>query len=214
MCLSEPSGLEMITCFMSLSLDLGVEKKELSRLQRLLERRDCLEFLNEPSDFSQGNHLPCAQLTVCGVFLKRFVRKGPVFAQLDTTVDWPGGQRNSGGNGQWRMSAERDRWMDEPERVDCEGGTDGATKKVTAATKQKHAGETRGNRVDGEERCSKRGQRRGGQIRVKKGLLTLAVSQAICVATLHVLLKGWSAGNTDIMVSTGKQGQAVRARHT
>lgn len=80
--------------------------------------------------------------------------------------------------------------MDEPERVDCEGGTDGATKKVTAAKKEKHAGETRGNRVDGEERCSKRGQRRGGQIRVKKGLLTLAVSQAICVATLHVLLKG------------------------
>lgn len=62
-------------------------KKELSRLQRLLERRDCLGFLNEPSDGSQVRHLPCVRLVVCGVFLQRFVRKGPVFAQLDTMVD-------------------------------------------------------------------------------------------------------------------------------
>lgn len=45
-------------------------------------------------------------------------------------------------------------------------------------------------RVNGEERTSRRGWSREGQIRVKKGLLTLAVSQAICVAMLHVLLKG------------------------
>lgn len=65
----------------------GWEKKELSRLQRLLEKRDCFEFLNEPSHGSEVRHLPCVQLTVCGVFFKRFVRKGPVFAQLDTLVD-------------------------------------------------------------------------------------------------------------------------------
>lgn len=46
----------------------------------------------------------------------------------------------------------------------------------------------------------------------EEGLLTLAVSQAICVTMLHVLLKGWSAGNRDIMVSSGKQ--AMQAHHT
>lgn len=64
-----------------------MEKKELSRLQRLLERRDCFELLKEPSDGSQVKHLPCVRLTVCGVFFKQFVGKGPVFAQLDTTLD-------------------------------------------------------------------------------------------------------------------------------
>lgn len=39
----------------------------------------------------------------------------------------------------------------------------------------------------------------------EEGLLTLAVSQAICVTMFHVLLKGRSAGNRDIMVSGGKQ---------
>ena len=38
--------------------------------------------------------------------------------------------------------------------------------------------------------------------RSEEGLLTLAVSQAICVAVLHVLLKAGSAGYRDITVST------------
>lgn len=87
------------------------------------------------------------------------------------------------------MSAERDRWMDEAERVDCEGGTDGH-QKVTAAKEGNGRSKKERGRVNGEERTSGRGWSREGQIRVKKGMLTLAVSQAICVAMLHVLLKG------------------------
>lgn len=68
MCLSEPSGREMITCLCAFLWTEGEEKKDLSSLQRLLEWRDCFEFLNEPSDGSQVKHLPCVQLTVCGVF--------------------------------------------------------------------------------------------------------------------------------------------------
>lgn len=79
--------------------------------------------------------------------------------------------------------------MDEPERVDCEGGTDGA-QKGDSSEEENGRSRKEGDRVDGKERCGGRGESRGGQIRVKKGLLTLAVSQAICVATLHVLLKG------------------------
>lgn len=53
-----------------------------------------------------------------------------------------GDQRNSR-EGEKRLSAERDRWMEEAEREDCEGGTDG-DKKVTAVKK--------GNGGLGEER--------------------------------------------------------------
>lgn len=63
-------------------------------------------------------------------------------------------------------------------------------KKVTASKEETDGREKRGERVDREERTSRSAWSREGQIRVKKGLLTLAVSQAICVAMLHVLLKG------------------------
>ena len=49
------------------------------------------------------------------------------------------------------------------------------------------------------ERERESGRRRR---RSEEGLLTLAVSQAICVAVLHVLLKAGSAGYRDITVST------------
>jgi len=54
--------------------------------------------------------------------------------------------------------------------------------------------------------------KRGGKDKSEEGLLTLAVSQAICVAVLHVLLKGRSAGNRDIMVSAGKRARPLEAR--
>lgn len=38
------------------------------------------------------------------------------------------GTRKTAGEGQKRMRAERDRWMEEAKREDCEGGTDGAQK--------------------------------------------------------------------------------------
>lgn len=62
--------------------------------------------------------------------------------------------------------------------------------KVTAAKEGNGRSKEERGRVNGEERTSRRGWSSEGQIRVKKGLLTLAVSQAICVAMLHVLLKG------------------------
>lgn len=46
----------------------------------------------------------------------------------------------------------------------------------------------------------------------EKALLTLAVSQAICVTMLHILLEGRSAGNRDITVSRGKETRPGRAR--
>lgn len=48
-------------------------------------------------------------------------------------------------------------------------------------------------------------RRRRREDKSEKALLTLAVSQAICVTMLHVLLEGRSAGNRDIMVSRGKK---------
>lgn len=45
------------------------------------------------------------------------------------------GTRETAGERQKRMRVERDRWMEEAEREDCEGGTDGG-KKVTAAKKE------------------------------------------------------------------------------
>lgn len=38
------------------------------------------------------------------------------------------GTSETAGKGQKRMRAERDRWMEEAEREDCEGGTDGGEK--------------------------------------------------------------------------------------
>lgn len=89
-----------------------------------------------------------------------------------------------------RMRAERDRWMERAKREDCEGGTDGA---------QKGDGSGEGNGGLRKKRGTELTERRGrvcvwGGRRRKdkseKALLTLAVSQAICVTMLHVLLKG------------------------
>lgn len=82
-----------------------------------------------------------------------------------------------------RMRAERDRWMERAKREDCEGGTDGA---------QKGDGSGEGNGGLRKKRGTELTERGGWRRKVKseKALLTLAVSQAICVTMLHVLLKG------------------------
>lgn len=108
--------------------------------------------------------------------------------------------------------------MEVGEREDCEGGTGGWEK--GNGSKEAH-GEPReeGDGVNKEERNGGGGGCVGGagggtewrrKDKSEEGLLTLAVTQAICVAMLHVLLKGWSAGNRDIMVSSGKQARPCR----
>lgn len=77
--------------------------------------------------------------------------------------------------------------------------------KVTAAKKERKEGHS----VSREERNGVEWRREDTS---EEGLLTLAVSQAICVTMLHVLLKGRSAGNRDVMVSGEKTGQATQAR--
>lgn len=68
----------------------------------------------------------------------------------------------------------------------------------------------KGEQVNREKRNSKGDRKKRRKDKSEVGLLTLAVSQAICVTMLHVLLKGRSAGNRDIMVSSGKQARPCR----
>lgn len=73
--------------------------KDLSRLPRLTGRRavSCFEFLNEPWDCSQVKNTFSVRRWM---FMLCFARRSPVFAQVDTTLYWPGDQRNSGGRTQ------------------------------------------------------------------------------------------------------------------
>lgn len=71
-------------------------------------------FLNEPCD--------------CVVFTWPFARRSPVFCPSGHNTLLTRGTRETAGGGQKRMRADRDRWMEEAEREDCEGGTDGGEK--------------------------------------------------------------------------------------
>lgn len=100
--------------------------RDLSRLLRLTGRRavSCFEFLNEPWDCSQVK-IPslCVAECLCCV-LQEGAQSLPKWTQH--SIDR--GTRGTAGEGHKRMRAERDRWMEEAEREDCEGGTDGAQK--------------------------------------------------------------------------------------
>lgn len=52
-------------------------------------------------------------------------KKEPSLCPVGHNTLLTGGTREAAGARQRRMRAERDRWMEEAEREDCEGGTDG-----------------------------------------------------------------------------------------
>lgn len=198
----------MITCtfFLCLPLDWREGKKELS--ESAWEER-----LFWVSKWALGR-LTSQTPSLCAADGLRRVLLSGLWEKAQSSPNWTqqsidqGAREAAGGKDSGGWAPKRtDGWMRLKERIVRAEQT--GHKKVTAAKDGNGRSRKEGGRVDGEERTG--GGSREGQIRVKKGLLTLAVSQAICVAMLHVLLKGWSAGDTDIMVSTGKQGQA---RHT
>ena len=130
------------------------------------------------------------------------------------SIDRGGGtdQRDSGSRteGGWEPKG-TDGWKRLKERIVRAEQT--GEKEVTAAEKRDGETSEEWEQVNREERNGRSG---GGGMEERRtdkseeGLLTLAVSQAICVTMFHVLLKGWSAGNRDIMVSGGKQARLCR----
>lgn len=76
------------------------------------------------------------------------------------------GAAETAGGEQKRMRAVRDRWMEEAEREDCEGGTDGAQKGDTSEEETVDR-EKRGTELTETSVCVVGGRNRGGKIRVK-----------------------------------------------
>lgn len=87
-----------------------------------------------------------------------------------------GGTRETAGEGQRRMRVERDRWMEEAEREDCEGGTDGgergdSSKERSGGPREEGDQVNRVERNGGEVGRGGRVWKRGGKIRVKRACL-------------------------------------------
>lgn len=116
------------------------------------------------------------------------------------------GTRETVGGGQKRMRGERDRWMEEAEREDCEGGTDGV-EKGDSSEEGNWGLREEGDWVNREERNGRgwRGvQNRGGKIRVKRACLlwqsprpsVLPCSTSCSKADLRGTETSWSAAES------------------
>lgn len=94
----------------------------------------------------------CVTECVCCVFIGLY-KKEPSLCPSGHNTPLTRGPENQQGEGHKRMRAERDRWMEEAEREDCEGGTDGAQK--GDSSEEGNGGPRKeGNRVNSEERYS------------------------------------------------------------
>lgn len=204
------SGHLIIKCTFTICAILCVvEKKRAFKTFEANWVENCIFcFKKKPCDCSRVKDLPVSRW-MFGLCFHSNLQERTLSLLNGTQHSINQGTRETAGGGQRRMRVERDRWMEEAERKNCEGWTDGGER--GDSSEEENGGQREeGERVNIEKRNSIGGIEERRNDRSEVGLLTLAVSQAICVTMLHVLLKGWSAGNRDIMVSSGKQARPCR----
>lgn len=150
-----------------------------------------------------------------GLCFCRHLQEGTRSSRNGTQHSIDRGTRETAGEGQGRMRAERDRWMEEAEREDCEGRTDGGERGDSSEERDGGPGEE-GDQVKREERNGGGVGvwKRGGKIRVKRACLlwqsprpsVLPCSTSCSKADLRGTETSWSAVEN-------RPGRS-RARHT